>query len=105
MKQVQKIFLIQSNRAPDTVFNQIAKTFRVPTTALRDDAGNLIKDEAGKVITKEERILQAGEDVRNVIAKQMDDDFSPVTKAFLEPAEDYRNCCYRYLYANGATSV
>ena len=89
MKQVQKS-LIQSNRAPDTVFNQIAKTFRVPTTALRDDAGNLIKDEAGKVITKQERILQAGEDVRNVIAKQMDDDFSPVTKAFLEPAEDYR---------------
>jgi hypothetical protein len=89
MKQIQKS-LIQSNRAPDTVFNQIAKTFRVPTTALRDDAGNLIKDEAGKVITKEERVLQAGEDVRNVIAKQMGDDFSPVTKAFLEPAQDYR---------------
>ena len=89
MKQVQKS-LIQSNRAPDTVFNQIAKTFRIPTTALRDDAGNIIKDEAGNVITKQERVLQAGEDVRNVIAKQMGDDFSPVTKAFLEPAQDYR---------------
>ena len=89
MKQVQKS-LIQSNRAPDTVFNQIAKTFRIPTTALRDDAGNLIKDEAGNVITKQERVLQAGEDVRNLIAKQMGDDFSPVTKAFLEPAQDYR---------------
>ena len=89
MKQL-KTSLIQSNRSPDTVFNQIAKTFRIPTTALRDEAGNVIKDQSGKIVTKQEKLLQVGEDVRNVVAKQMGDDFSPVTKAFLEPADDYR---------------
>ena len=33
--------IIESDRSPDTIFNAVAKTFRIPTKELRQDVGDI----------------------------------------------------------------
>lgn len=79
MEQLKKS-LIQSNRSPETLFNQISKTFRIEPDALSKEA------------EKADTLLKAGENVQDVLLKQTraKGDFKEVTGAFLEPTRDYR---------------
>ena len=72
--------IIESDRSPDTIFNEVAKIFRIPTREL--------KDEAGKVIgTVEGSLLKTGQTIQDIVDIKK---YKSVTDAFLETSTDYR---------------
>ena len=92
--------IIESNRAPDTIFNAVAKTFRIPIKELREDivdVKGLKLTEAGqtgkevkigeKITSKEGELLRKGADVRDIMDVRK---YKAVTDAFLETSTDYR---------------
>ena len=92
--------IIESDRSPDTIFNAVAKTFRIPIRELRQDivdVKGLKLTEAGqtgkevkigeKITSKEGELLRRGADVRDIMDVRK---FKAVTDAFLETSTDYR---------------
>ena len=92
--------IIESDRSPDTIFNAVAKTFRIPIRELRQDivdVKGLKLTEAGqtgkevkigeKITSKEGELLRKGADVRDIMDVRK---FKAVTDAFLETSTDYR---------------
>ena len=72
--------IIESDRSPDTIFNAVAKTFRIPTKSL--------KDEAGKVVgTIEGGLLKKGQTIQDIVDLK---NYKAVTDGFLETSTDYR---------------
>ena len=92
--------IIESDRSPDTIFNAVAKTFRIPIRELRQDivdVKGLKLTEAAqtgkevkigeKITSKEGELLRRGADVRDIMDVRK---FKAVTDAFLETSTDYR---------------
>ena len=92
--------IVESDRSPDTIFNAVAKTFRIPIRELRQDivdVKGLKLTEAGqtgkevkigeKITSKEGELLRRGADVRDIMDVRK---FKAVTDAFLETSTDYR---------------
>jgi len=92
--------IIESDRSPDTIFNAVAKTFRIPIRELRQDivdVKGLKLTEASqtgkevkigeKITSKEGELLRKGADVRDIMDVRK---FKAVTDAFLETSTDYR---------------
>ena len=72
--------IIESDRSPDTIFNAVAKTFRIPTKTLRDEAGDIVG-------TVEGALLKKGQTVQDVVDVKK---YKSITDAFLETSTDYR---------------
>ena len=72
--------IIESDRSPDTIFNKIAKVFRIPTKTLRDEAGEVVG-------TVEGALLKKGQTVQDIVDVNK---YRSVTDAFLETSTDYR---------------
>ena len=72
--------IIESDRSPDTIFNEVAKIFRIPTKTLRDEAGEVIG-------TVEGTLLKKGQTVQDIVDVKK---YKSVTDAFLETSTDYR---------------
>ena len=72
--------VIESERSPDTIFNAVAKVFRIPTKELRDEAGKLVG-------TVEGSLLKKGQTVQDLVDVNK---YKSVTDAFLETSTDYR---------------
>ena len=93
--------IIESDRSPDTIFNAVAKTFRIPTKELREkivDVKGFKLTEAGqarktttkigeRITSKEGELLKKGADVRDIVDVRK---YKAVTDAFLETSTDYR---------------
>jgi hypothetical protein len=73
--------IIESDRSPDTIFNEVAKVFRIPTKTLRDEAGEVIG-------TVEGNLLKKGQTVQDVVDVRK---YKSITDAFLETSTDYRS--------------
>ena len=72
--------VVESERSPDTIFNAVAKVFRIPTKELRDEAGKLVG-------TVEGSLLKKGQTVQDLVDVNK---YKSVTDAFLETSTDYR---------------
>ena len=72
--------IIESDRSPDTIFNEVAKVFRIPTKTLRDEAGEVIG-------TVEGALLKQGQTVQDIVDVKK---YKSITDAFLETSTDYR---------------
>ena len=72
--------IIESDRSPDTIFNAVAKTFRLPAKELLDDTGKVVG-------TVEGSLLKKGQTVQDIVDVKK---FKAVTDAFLETSTDYR---------------
>lgn len=72
--------IIESDRSPDTIFNEVAKVFRIPTKTLRDEAGEVVG-------TVEGALLKKGQTVQDIVDVKK---YKSITDAFLETSTDYR---------------
>jgi hypothetical protein len=90
--------IILSDRAPDTIFNAVAKAFRIQTKELRKDilepkglklfeGEKPLKKIGEKITTKEGELLAAGKTVQDIVNPKT---YKSVTDAFLETSTDYR---------------
>ena len=93
--------IIESDRSPDTIFNAVAKTFRIPTRELRQDvtditgfklteagqANKQLKKVGEKITSKEGELLRKGSTIQDVVDIRK---YKPITDAFLETSTDYR---------------
>ena len=72
--------IIESDRSPDTIFNEVAKVFRIPTKTLKDEAGEVVG-------TVEGALLKQGQTVQDIVDVKK---YKSITDAFLETSTDYR---------------
>ena len=72
--------IIESDRSPDTIFNAVAKTFRIPTKSLKDETGKIVG-------TIEGGLLKKGQTIQDVVDLK---NYKAVTDGFLETSTDYR---------------
>ena len=85
--------IIESDRSPDTIFNAVAKTFRIPTKELKKDAfvkaDSLLKKDkvVEKITSVEGELLKKGQTIQDVVDVNK---YRSVTDAFLETSTDYR---------------
>ena len=91
--------IIESNRSPDTIFNAVAQTFKIPTKELRKPflepkglrlfkAGEKKFKQVGEELTSiQAEMLRKGATIQDVIDIRK---YKPVTDAFLETSTDYR---------------
>ena len=85
--------IIESDRSPDTIFNAVAKTFRIPTKELKKDvfvkADSLLKKDkvVEKITSVEGELLKKGQTIQDIVDVNK---YRSVTDAFLETSTDYR---------------
>ena len=85
--------IIESNRSPDTIFNAVAKTFRIPTKELKKDtfvkADSLLKKDkiVEKITSVEGELLKKGQTIQDIVDVRK---YKSITDAFLETSTDYR---------------
>ena len=83
----------ESDRSPDTIFNAVAKTFRIPTKELKKDvfvkADSLLKKDkvVEKITSVEGELLKKGQTIQDIVDVNK---YRSVTDAFLETSTDYR---------------
>ena len=90
--------IIESDRGPDTIFNAVAKAFRIPAKEIRKDifepkglklfeGEKPLKKVGEKVTTVEGELLKAGQTIQDVVDVRK---YKPITDAFFETTTDYR---------------